>query len=194
MPNLSFCYGCMGSSKTAQALIQRHQFMKSGFHVALVKPAFDTRFGSDWVRSRTGLAARGISVAANRDLYSWASECPQYQVIIADEAQFFTVMQVEQLKEIASSLMPVFCYGLKSDFRSFLFPASKRLLELADMVREIPSVCYCGKKAEINARIQEGKIVYQGKTMQLGGEETYVPLCYECWKLGKLPPKQENNQ
>lgn len=106
--------------------------------------------------------------------------------MIIDEAQFLTGRQVEQLKDVAVEFIPVLCFGLKTDFRTYLFEGSKRLLELADSITEIKSICKCGRKAEVNARIQNGKIVREGEQIQIGGNESYQSLCYRCWKSGRL--------
>jgi len=111
----------------------------------------------------------------------------QCDCIIVDECQFATVEQIEQLKCITEKdNIPVFCYGLRTDYMSNLFDASKRLFEIADSISEIKSICHCGKKAIINARYVDDKIIYSGNQIDIGGNEMYVGLCYECWRQGKL--------
>ena len=106
-------------------------------------------------------------------------------MIIVDEAQFLQPAHVEQLREIVDYYnVPVFCFGLRTDFRTRLFPGSARLFELADSVTELKTVCTCGGKAMVNARIDaEDRVVTEGEQFLLGGNESYRPMCYKCWKL-----------
>ena len=107
-----------------------------------------------------------------------------YDVIIADEAQFFQPEQIDQLRDIVDTYnVPVFCYGLRTDFRTKLFPGSARLLEIADSITELKTVCSCGSKAIVNARLDgEGHVITEGEQVMLGGNESYEPMCYKCWK------------
>ena len=116
-----------------------------------------------------------------------------YDVIIVDEAQFLQPAHVEQLREIVDYYnVPVFCFGLRTDFRTRLFPGSARLFELADSVTELKTVCTCGGKAMVNARIDaEGRVVTEGEQFLLGGNESYRPMCYKCWKKAALESKSE---
>ena len=107
-----------------------------------------------------------------------------YDVIIADEAQFFQPEQIDQLRDIVDTYnVPVFCYGLRTDFRTKLFPGSARLLEIADSITELKTVCSCGSKAIVNARLDgAGHVITEGEQVMLGGNESYEPMCYKCWK------------
>lgn len=185
MPKLYFKYGAMGSSKTAQALMVKFNYEEKGYSVALMKPAVDNRDGADVVRSRIGLTGKGIVIAPEMDLYTWFLE-NRHDVLIVDEAQFLSVNQIEQLKRIAIEFVPVLCFGLKTDFRTLMFEGSKRLFEIADSLTEIKSVCKCGHKAEVNARIKDGKIVREGEQILMGGTESYIGVCYRCWKEGRV--------
>lgn len=185
MPKLYFKYGAMGSSKTAQALMVKFNYEEKGYHVALMKPAIDDRDGADVVRSRIGLTGKGIVIPPEMDLYTWFLE-NRHDVLIVDEAQFLSVEQIEQLKRIAIEFVPVLCFGLKTDFRTLMFEGSKRLFEIADSLTEIKSVCKCGHKAEVNARIKDGKIVREGEQILMGGTESYIGVCYRCWKEGRV--------
>ncbi len=192
MPKLYFKYGAMGSSKTAQALMVKFNYEEKGYRVALMKPSIDSRDGQTIVKSRIGLQDEGILISKEMDLYRWYWK-NRYDVLIIDEAQFLCGIQIEQLKAIAIEFVPVLCFGLKTDFQTKMFEGSKRLFEIADSLTEIKSVCTCGRKAEVNARIQNGKIVKEGEQVFLGGSESYIGLCYRCWKEGKatpLPPKR----
>lgn len=186
MAKLYFRYGAMGSSKSAQALITKFNYEEKEMRVWLLKPAVDTRDGVGVVTSRIGLSQPADVITADMDLFSIFQERERefYDVIIADEAQFFTPVQIEQLRDIVDLYnVPVFCYGLRTDFRTQLFPGSKRLLELADSISELKTVCACGGKAIVNARLdKDGTILTQGAQVMLGGNERYVPMCYKCWK------------
>lgn len=186
MSNLSnelrFYYGVVGSSKTANALMTQYNLQEKGYKVILMKPSIDTRDGSNIVKSRIGLQAEAVIIKPKEVLLQYFQSHPLPDVIIADEAQFFTAQQVEDFKEISVSI-PVYCYGLKVDFQSHLFEGSRRLLELADTTIEIEALCRCGKKATVNARFDSsGKIIREGSQIFLGGDDAYMPMCYHCWK------------
>ncbi len=186
MSKLYFKYGAMGSSKTAQALMCRFNYIQKGFNVYLFKPQTDNRCienGIPLVSSRIGLKSECIEFSVND---SFNDICKNYDiiknmsVIIIDEAQFLTKLQVNQLKEI-STFVPVLCYGLLTNFKTELFEGSKRLIEIADSISEIKSVCKCGKKATVNARIINGKISKDGDEVLIGGDESYEGMCYSCF-------------
>ncbi len=184
MAKLYFKYGAMGSSKSAQALIAKFNYEEQGMRCWLIKPATDTRDGADIIRSRIGLEAKGEVVAPEDnigDLYQAAGWC---DVIIADEAQFFTPAQIDQLRAIVDQAdVPVMCFGLRTDFLTHLFPGARRLMEVADSITEIKTICTCGRKAVVNARLDEnGRIVTQGRQVMLGGNDTYTAMCHRCWK------------
>ena len=184
MAKLYFKYGAMGSSKSAQALIAKFNYEEQGMRCWLIKPATDTRDGIDAVRSRIGLTATGEVVYPEDnigDLYQAAGWC---DVIIADEAQFFTPAQIDQLRDIVDRAdVPVMCFGLRTDFQTHLFPGARRLMEVADSITEIKTICACGRKAVVNARLDaDGNIVTQGQQVLLGGNDTYTAMCHRCWK------------
>ncbi|MBR5489734.1 MAG: thymidine kinase, partial [Oscillospiraceae bacterium] len=108
----------------------------------------------------------------------------KFNVIIADEAQFMTPEQIDQLREIVDTEnVPVLCFGLRTDFLTHFFPGARRLMELADSITEIKTVCSCGSKATVNARIDEsGKVVTEGSQILLGGNDSYIAMCHRCWK------------
>ena len=180
MAKLYFKYGVMGSSKTAQALITKFNYEESGMKVLLIKPSIDTRDGENIIQSRIGLKGEAVILHPEDELK--VSTVSNYDVIIADESQFFTPEQIERFKDIAVYCnIPVLCYGLLTDFQTKLFPGSKRLIELADSLQEIKMVCDCGRKAQVNARLMDGFVVKQGEQVMLGGNESYKAMCYECW-------------
>lgn len=193
MAKLYFKYGAMGSSKTANALITKFNYEERGMKVWLIKPSIDVRDGADVVRSRIGLSASAEIVTPDKDIFEEYKKHADCDVIIADECQFFTAAQIDQLRKIVDSLdVPVLCYGLRTDFLTHLFEGSRRLFEAADSITEIKTICSCGKKAIVNARIDgEGKIVTEGGQILLGGNDSYVAMCHSCWvsAIEKQPKK-----
>lgn len=191
MPKLYFRYGCMGSSKTANALMVKFNYEEKDYKVALMKPSIDDRDGADIIKSRIGLQSKTIVISKAENIKEWYLSLPNKpDVIIVDEAQFLTESQVNQLKDIAIEYIPVLCFGLKSDFMTHLFEGSKRLFEIADSIQEIKSICKCGRKAEVNARVKNGKIIDTGNQIEIGGNESYIGVCYKCWKEGLTSAKE----
>ena len=184
MAKLYFKYGAMGSSKSAQALITRFNYLEQGMTVWLIKPSTDTRDGADVIRSRIGLSCCAQIITPEQDIIAAYRAAGAHDVIIADEAQFFTPEQIDQLRALVDrENLPVLCFGLRTDFRTRFFPGSRRLMELADSITEIKTVCACGSKATVNARIDaEGKVVTEGSQILLGGNDSYVAMCHRCWK------------
>ena len=184
MAKLYFKYGAMGSSKTAQALITRFNYMELGMSVWLIKPSVDTRDGADVIKSRIGLEARAQVITPEQDIIAEYQKQPGHDVIIADEAQFFTPAQIDQLRQLVDEEdIPVLCFGLRTDVLTHFFPGAQRLMELADSLTEIKTVCACGRKATVNARIDaSGRIITQGDQVFLGGNDSYVAMCHKCWK------------
>ena len=184
MAKLYFKYGAMGSSKTAQALITKFNYEERGMSVWLIKPATDVRDGAAVIRSRIGLSAEAEVIAPEDDIRAVFDAKDRRDVIIADECQFLTPAQIDQLRGIVDEEdIPVLCFGLRTDFQTQLFPGSARLFELADSITEIKTICECGSKATVNARIgPDGKVVTEGEQVLLGGNDTYLAMCHSCWK------------
>ena len=184
MAKLYFKYGVMGSSKSAQALITKFNYEELGMTVWLIKPSIDTRDGADVVKSRIGLSATAQVITPGEDIIAAYREAGKHDVIIADEAQFFTPAQIDQLRTLVDEDdLPVLCFGLRTDFLTHFFPGAQRLMELADSLTEIKTVCACGRKATVNARIDEnGRITTEGSQVLLGGNDRYVAMCHKCWK------------
>ena len=187
MAKLYFKYGAMGSSKTAQALITKYNYEENGLKVWLMKPSADVRDGANVLRSRIGLEARVQVIAPGQDVFKLftdtRSDC---DVIIVDECQFMEPAQIDQLRAIVDNYdIPVMCFGLRTDFLTKLFPGSLRLLEVADTIQEIKTICDCGNKATVNARIDgEGHIVTEGAQVVLGGNDSYIAMCHKCYVRG----------
>lgn len=185
MAKLYFKYGAMGSSKTAQALITKFNYEERGMRVWLIKPAVDRRDGTDVVRSRIGLEAKCEPIGRECDLFARYLEAhTDIDVVIADECQFFTESQIDALRRIVNDYdVPVLCFGLRTDFLCRLFEGSRRLFEVADSITEIKTVCSCGAKATVNARLDaKGQVVTEGDQILLGGNDCYVAMCHKCWK------------
>ncbi len=181
MAKLSFRYGAMGSSKTANILMIKYNFEEKGKKAVLLKPRLENRDGSTKLKSRIGLESECSFV---EDYLNNPIDC---DCVLVDEAQFLTKEQVDKLSDIADFQdIPVICFGLRTDFQSNLFEGSKRLMEIADELQEITTICWCGKKARYNARIVDGKIIKDGDQVQLGGNESYTSLCRKHFKLNKL--------
>ena len=185
MAKLYFKYGAMGSSKTANALITRFNYQERDMKVWLIKPSIDNRDGADIIRSRIGLEAVADVITPDTDILSlFEKDHRSSDVIITDECQFFTPEQIDQLRKIVDVYdIPVMCFGLRTDFLTHLFPGSRRLFEVADSITEIKTICSCGSKATVNARIDgDGNVVTTGSQILIGGNDSYIAMCHKCWK------------
>ena len=188
MAKLYFKYGAMGSSKTAQALITKYNYEENDMKVWLIKPSADTRDGTDILRSRIGLEAKVEVMIPGENIYTkYAREHDgNCHAVIVDECQFMTEEQIDELRAIVDDFdVPVLCFGLRTDFQTRLFPGSRRLMEVADAIQEIKTICDCSAKATVNARIDaDGYIVTEGAQVVLGGNDSYIAMCHRCWIRG----------
>ena len=187
MAKLYFKYGAMGSSKTAQALITKYNYEENDMKVWLLKPSADTRDGVATLRSRIGLEAEVEIATPDANIYDRyvADHVGKCDAVIVDECQFLTPAQIDQLRQIVDDYnVPVMCFGLRTDFQTHLFPGSHRLMELADAIEEIKTMCDCGAKATVNARINDGYIVTEGAQVVLGGNDCYIAMCHRCYVRG----------
>ena len=184
LAKLYFKYGAMGSSKTATALITKYNYEERGMRVWLMKPAADDRDGALRLKSRVGLEAEAEAVAADKNIIDLYRARDRVDVILVDECQFMTEAQIDQLRTLVDQdNLPVLCFGLRTDFQTKLFPGSRRLFEVADSITEIKTICCCGSKATVNARIDaEGYIITEGAQVVLGGNDRYLAMCHKCWK------------
>lgn len=187
MSKLYFKYGAMGSSKTAQALMCKFNYEQKGFNVFLFKSEIDNRKkdenGESIVWSRIGLSSKCKEYNEKFNFYNYFKDnhlLKEKNVVIVDECQFLTTIQVNQLKEI-SLYIPVLCYGLLTNYKTLLFEGSKRLIEIADSISEIKSICRCGRKATVNVRLKNGDVVKDGEEIQIGAEDCYESMCYSCY-------------
>jgi len=183
MAKLYFKYGAMGSSKSANALITKFNYEERGMKVWLIKPSVDTRDGKRTLKSRIGLSAEADIVGENQSILELFKAQKDVDVIISDECQFFTSSQINELREIVDfQNIPVMCFGLRTDFKTQLFEGSKRLFEIADSITEIKTICSCGRKATVNARIDsEGYVLTRGKQVLLGDNDRYIAMCHRCY-------------
>lgn len=191
---LRFIHGVMGSSKSLRLLAAAHDFEEKEIPFIIFKPSIDTRDGDGVVKSRAGLERECIMIDQNLNLFKVIDEInhmriaelmPPIRWVLVDECQFLAVEQVEQLSEIVDRLQAdVMCYGLRTDFKSKLFPATQRLFELADDIEEVKTMCRCGRmRASINARFDEnGNIITEGNQVLIGGNDVYRAVCRKCWK------------
>ena len=184
LAKLYFKYGAMGSSKSATALITKYNYEERGMRVWLVKPSADDRDGALTIKSRIGLAAEAEAIGAQENICQLYYSREKVDVVIVDECQFLTESQIDQLRELVDEEnIPVLCFGLRTDFQTKLFPGSRRLFEVADSITEIKTICGCGSKATVNARIDEdGYVITEGAQVCLGGNDRYIAMCHKCWK------------
>ena len=188
MAKLYFKYGAMGSSKTAQALITKYNYEENEMNVWLIKPSADTRDGADILLSRIGLQSKVEIITPDMDIVSRyeLTQKGNCDVIIVDECQFMSEKHIDDLRFIVDEYnVPVMCFGLRTDFQCKLFSGSRRLMEVADTIQEIKTICDCGAKATVNARVDsEGHIVTEGAQVVLGGNDSYIAMCHKCWVRG----------
>lgn len=180
MAQLFFKYGAMNSGKSIDILKVAHNYEEQGKKVVLLTSGVDDRSGRGVIASRIGLSRKVQPVMADTDIYDYVCQMNEkiYCVLI-DEAQFLKKRHVLQLIKIVDELhIPVMTFGLKNDFKNELFEGSKYLLIYADKIEEMKTICwFCGKKATMNLRVHNGQPVYEGEQVQIGGNESYYPVC-----------------
>ncbi len=188
MAKLYYRYGVMGSSKTANALMVRYNYEERGQESLLVKPEIDQRDGAKFVASRMGLSYPCIYFSELMDMD--VKKIQGYGCVIVDECQFLSPHEVAYLVQLVDEYnVPVICYGLRADFRGDLFPGSGALLAAADVIEEVKTICWCGKKAISNARFDErGVVIREGEQVVLGANDRYIGLCRKHWREGNLGP------
>ena len=182
MAKLYFYYSAMNAGKTTTLLQSSHNYAERGMETLVLKPRVDGREGTGRIRSRIGLEAEAVNFGYNDDLLQMIIgriNQDSLDCVLVDEAQFLSVSQVKQLTDVVDRLnIPVLTYGLRTDFRGELFEGSQQLLALADELREIKTVCHCGRKAIMTVRLDnDGKPIQAGEQIQIGGNEHYVSMC-----------------
>ena len=188
MSKLYFRYGCMNSSKTANLLMVAYNYERTGRNVLLFKPSIDTRYDEKYIISRVGLK-RKVDYLIDKDENNFYFKINRkflnnknYDCILVDEANLLSTKIINDLKKL-TKFVPVICYGLKTDYKSKLFEGSKRLLEISDSIEEIKTICnLCNKKAIINGKHYKNRLIKKGdKVIDIGGNEKYISLCWNCW-------------
>lgn len=187
MAKLYFNYSTMNAGKSTVLLQAAHNYRENGMETYLLTARIDDRAGPGRIASRIGIGAQADTFQAGDDLFARIRnrlERGPVACVFVDEAQFLTPEQVWQLARAVDDLgVPVLCYGLRVDFRGELFPGSATLLALADEMREVRTICHCGRKATMVVRKDEtGRVLTDGDQVQIGGNETYVSLCRRHWR------------
>ncbi|HEM4881269.1 TPA: thymidine kinase [Streptococcus suis] len=180
MAQLYYKYGTMNSGKTIEILKVAHNYEEQGKPVVIMTSALDTRDAFGVVSSRIGMRRDAVAIDDDMDIFGFIEKMePRPYCVLIDEAQFLRRHHVYDLARVVDELdVPVMAFGLKNDFRNELFEGSKHLLLLADKLDEIKTICqYCSKKATMVLRTQDGKPTYEGEQIQIGGNETYIPVC-----------------
>ncbi|MEP0940361.1 MAG: thymidine kinase [Rhizobiaceae bacterium] len=196
MAKLYFNYSAMNAGKSTVLLQASHNYRERGMNTVLLTAALDDRSGIGQIGSRIGLESEAETFADGDDLFArieQAHEESPVNCVLVDEAQFLSPAQVWQLCRVADRLgIPVMCYGLRTDFQGKLFPGSAQLLALADAMREIRTICWCGRKATMVVRLDEsGRVLEDGDQVSIGGEESYVSLCRRHWEDRDIGPKNQ---
>jgi thymidine kinase len=188
MSKLYFRYSAMNAGKTTQLLQVKYNYEERGQKALLLKPVVDNRYGAEKVKSRIGLESDAVTIHQDTDLISLVAN-EEINCILIDEAQFLSREQVLQICAIVDDYnIPVIAYGLRTDFKGDLFPGSEALLSFADSIEELKTICWCGKKATMNTRLLNGKPVFEGEQIKIGGNESYISLCRKHWREGKIRP------
>lgn len=171
-----------GSGKSIDLLKVAYNYEQRGHKVLLLTPSLDNRYGSSKITTRIGLSKDVLGVNFDDNIFDiFKNKYNDVACVLVDEVQFLTTIQIDELSSIVDFFnIPVICYGLRTDFKTFSFEGSKRLLEIADTIEEIKTICQCGNKAIYNARFLNGNITNEGKQVMLGDLE-YKSLCRKCY-------------
>ncbi len=190
MAKLYFKYGTMGSGKSLELIRVSYNYIERGQNILLLSSSLDTRSGKNIIKSRTGIEMSCISIYEDTDISSIfinESLIKNIDCVLIDESQFLKKHHIKQLTEIVDKYnTPVMCYGLRSDYRLEYFEGSAYLMVVSDEIEEIKSICHCGKKSTVNARIKDGKISTRGEQIEIGSNDSYTSLCRKCFKEGKI--------
>ena len=201
MAKLYFRYGAMGSAKSLNLLAVAHNYQQQNKKVLLVKPHLDVRFGTEAIRSRAGLSMEADHLLYPDTVFTYTgktvtgshpcidlSAIGELHCILVDEAQFLSPLVIDELLLLTINCnIPVICYGLKTNFKGYLFEGSKRLLEIADTIEEIKTTCFfCNRKATQNGKFLNGSPVKDGPEIEMGAEERYLPVCKYCYLKNHL--------
>lgn len=184
MAKLYFRYGAMGSGKTIDLLKVAYNYEERGQTVAIFTSSLDDRYGVGKITTRVGLQRDAVIINRSFNIYEYVKKLEKKpDCVLIDEANFLTKKQVDELTDIVDFLnIPVICYGLRSDFKMNFFEGSLPLMERADKIEEIKTICECGAKATVNMRFVNGKPVVKGEQIFIGGNESYKSVCRKCYK------------
>jgi len=193
MAKVYFYYAAMNAGKSTYLLQANHNYLERGMRTLLFTTAIDDRAGADAIVSRIGIRTDAQTFMPDDDFLAIVGKAhgdKSVDCVLIDEAQFLTKDQVFQLGRIADELnVPVLAFGLRTDFRGELFEGSQYLLAWGDDIKEIKTICHCGKKATMVARIDaDGKPTMEGAQVEIGGNERYVSLCRSCFRSGSVGP------
>jgi|TARA_B110000444_G_C18818320_1_gene586344 thymidine kinase len=191
MAKLYFNYSSMNAGKSTALLQANHNYIERGMHTQLFTSSKDERYGINEIVSRIGIKADANPFSETSNIFVQVQEMDQSKKIncvLIDEAQFLSKIQVQQLGQIVDDLnIPVLAFGIRTDFQGELFEGSKYLLAWSDNLKEIKTVCHCGRKATMVVRIDKtGEIISEGVQIEVGGNERYVPLCRKDFYMKRL--------
>ena len=187
MASLYFYYSAMNAGKTTSLLQTDYNYHERGMETVLFVNAIDTRHGKGVIQSRIGLSKTAMTYDKKFDFFRYVKSAKNLSCVLVDEAQFLTKQQVDQLGDIVDFLdIPVLAYGLRTDFQGNCFEGSERLLAIADILVELKTVCFCGKKATMNIRVDsEGNKITEGAQIEIGGNERYISVCRKHFKTAE---------
>ena len=190
MAQLFFKYSTMNAGKSIELIKVAYDYEERGKRVLCLTPKVDSRYGEGVIASRVGLQRTAVAISEDMDIlevFMRENEKQPIDCVLVDEGQFLKKHHVEELVEIVDSLnVPVMVYGLKNDFKNELFEGSYYLLVYADKIEEIKTICWCGRKATMVARVEDGKLVKEGKQIIVGGNNMYVSLCRKHYNDGRI--------
>lgn len=184
MAKLYYIYGAMGCGKTIDLLKTAYNYEERGQNILIFTAVRDSRSGFGKIQTRIGLQRDAIPITDDMNIYDFVLKYPKkIDCILVDEINFLKSHHIDSLSDIVDFLnIPVMCYGLRTDFLTNTFEGSKRLLEIADSIQEMKTICECGRKATINMRIKDGKVITSGEQIFVGGNESYQSVCRRCYK------------
>ena len=195
MAQLYYRYSTMNAGKSLELIKVAYNYEEKGKTVLVLTSAVDDRYGEGKITSRVGIQRDAVVVRDETDIlqvFMEENKKKKIDCVLVDEAQFLKKHHILELVEIVDSLdVPVLAYGLKNDFRNELFEGSYYLLVYADKIEEIKTICWCGRKATMVARVQDGKFVRTGEQIVVGGNDMYVSLCRQHYNDGRLSESEE---
>ena len=192
MAQLYYRYSTMNAGKSIEVIKVAHNYEERGKKVLTLVPGIDDRFGRGKITSRVGLSREATIVNDDTnilELFTQENNSGKIDCVVLDECQFLKKHHVEELIEIVDTFdVPVLAYGLKNDFRNELFEGSYYMLVYADKIEEIKTICWCGRKATMVARVKDGRCIKSGEQIMVGGDDMYVSLCRKHYNEGRIEP------